>query len=100
MGLLAPIARLFSRPPTVHQQLAEQRARVELAEAKIHGRRLERQAKLLESIGGFAEYDWVSAYSDLLSRFRNEPTAFQPSTLYDRRYGRDYPMFQTEQELA
>jgi hypothetical protein len=102
MGILARLGTLLGRrsDSDPRTQLREARARVEALQARRQTRRLQQQAKLLESAGDPGMYDWANAYADLLNRYRNEPYAFQPATIYDRRYGRNYPVFQTETELA
>lgn len=64
----------------------------------IRSRGLERSAKLMES---FANYDWLNVYSDMLDRFRNpDMAAFSISSVGDRRWGMNYPVFRNEVDLA
>ena len=78
-------------------QLREQRRHNRLLAEQMRGRRLERQHQLLEAQ---LAYDWVQPYSDLLDRLRNgEPEIAGPTAVWNRRYGRNYPLFQSEQEL-
>ena len=75
----------------------EQRRHNRLLAEQMRGRRLERQHQLLEAQ---LAYDWVQPYSDLLDRLRNgEPEIAGPTAVWNRRYGRNYPLFQSEQEL-
>lgn len=44
--------------------------------------------------------DWVGSYVDLLDRYRDGQNLLTPiTTPNDRRYGRNFPLWQTEQEL-
>ena len=85
---------------TARERLREARTRVKELSYKIQAKRLERTANMLEGVSDATVFDWVQAYASLLDRIRSEPNMFAMSTIYDRRYGRDFPMFQTEQDLA
>ncbi len=82
----------------IRAQLREARSKAKLASAKIQLRRLERTQMMLES---FSSADWVATYANSLDRFRNPDNfQFNISTVNDRRYGRNFPIFQNEQELG
>lgn len=87
------------------QELRERRLANALSLEEIRASRLaavahreKRRRQLTEA----ASLDWVSPYSDMLDRFRpNSDPVFSGSTNYwNRRYGKNWPVFQTEQELA
>jgi hypothetical protein len=71
----------------------------QLLQEQIRHRGLERTAKLLENS---LSSEWLYAYADMLDRFstRDAVGGFQIATTNDRRWGRNFPMFQTEQDLA
>lgn len=81
-------------------RLKEARRRVREKQMDLEAKRLERSAQLLEAVSDGGLFDWVQAYSTLLDRFTREPGVVQMNTLYDRRWGRNFPLYQTEQELA
>lgn len=79
-------------------QLREQRRGLR---KELRVKKLAREVQVLEAA---VIPDWVSAYVDLLDRYRD---GYQFSTLLapiastaDRRFGRDFPIFQSEQELS
>lgn len=79
-------------------QLREAKRKNAYLREQIVARGLERSSKLMESFGNF---DWVNVYSDMLDRFRNtEPASAGISSVADRRYGMNYPLFRNETELA
>lgn len=82
------------RESRIHNKLAVERIRaVNLANVE---KRLGKQS-LMESTMLF---DWVTPYSDMLDRMRRtEPFMFGPSAVWNRRWGRNYPIFQSENEL-
>ena len=73
------------------------RERLESARLTAATRHQERRGRLLESLS----LDWVTPYADLLDRFRSasDPILAGPSSAWQRRQGRNYPIYQTEQEL-
>jgi len=73
------------------------RERLESARLAAATRHQERRGRLLESLS----LDWVTPYADLLDRFRSasDPILAGPSSAWQRRQGRNYPIYQTEQEL-
>lgn len=85
-----------SRPIT--EQLAEARARVELARAGHELARLERRTKKLTESNLL--WDWQSGYQDLLDRLRTDEgrLLLAPSTVQDRLYGSNWPFWRTWQE--
>jgi hypothetical protein len=88
-GALPPI------PPDVTKQLADTRAARELLVEQMQYRRLHRLKERQE-----ATYDWVTPYVDLIDRARRDPAFAGPAGAWMRRYGRNYPIYQTEQELG
>ncbi len=86
------------RRDTIRRELRENRQRARLAQQRIQAQRYERTARLLE---GSPDVNWVASYADMIDRFTNrELGAFNISTINDRRFGRNFPIFQNEQELA
>lgn len=86
-------------------QLRQARLDNRLREERIRSHRLaaaervaDRRRQLLETVS----LDWVTPYADLLDRFRpnGDPIIGGPASAWQRRYGRDWPVFQTELELA
>jgi hypothetical protein len=74
-----------------------------LAAERIRSARLLRaerlaQRQLTESIS----LDWVQPYAEMLDRYRwnGDPVFSGPAQYWNRQYGRDWPIYQTEQELA
>lgn len=88
-GPLPPI------PADAAAQLAQTRAANELLAEQMRYRRLHRAKERME-----ASLDWVTPYIDLVDRFRRDPAFAGPAGAWMRRYGRDYPIYQTEQELG
>ncbi len=86
-------------PRPLHEMdLGELRTEAKTLRAQLQVQRLRRVSRMVESVAGA---DWVSQYADLLDRYRDGVTLFSPiATPNDRRYGRNFPLFQTEQELA
>lgn len=89
--------------PDLRAQLAAKRRSNRLIVESIREKKLKR----LERIQGRREdlleamsFDWVTPYADLLDRFRREPEFTGPSSSFWRRNGKNYPIFQSEQELA
>lgn len=63
--------------------------------------KLERSATILESgVSSPTPFDYISAYSTILERFRGEPYSYSVSSPYDRKYGRNFPLYQSETELS
>lgn len=82
----------------VRRELREAKEQFRLQAQRRQATLLKRRARILEGVN---DVNWVTAYSDMLDRFRTpDNRAFQVSTVNDRRYGRNYPMFQTEAELG
>ena len=84
-------------------ELTSKRRSNQLLVETIRGKRLARleivegrRDRLTESMA----VDWVSPYLDLLDRYRHDPAFSGPATYWQRRKGRNYPIFQSEQELA
>lgn len=71
--------------------------RVRAARLKQIQAREERRAKLLESLSA----DWVTPYAELLNLTRQagDPVLAGPTSMWQRRHGRNWPIYQTEQEL-
>lgn len=89
--------------PALRAELAAKRMSNRLLSESIRERRLERLAaveqrrdKLYESMS----VDWVTPYLDMLDRFRRDPAYAGPASLWQRQKGRNYPIYQTEAELA
>lgn len=82
-------------PADVREQLANTRAARELLVEQMQYRRLHRLKERQE-----ATYDWVTPYIDLVDRARRDPAFAGPAGAWMRRYGRNYPIYQTETELA
>lgn len=61
-------------------------------------RGLERSSKMMESFNA----DWTTVYGDMLDRFRNSDLGqfSAASTANDRRFGQNFPIAQTEVDLA
>jgi hypothetical protein len=85
------------------EQLKEKRAANELIVESVREARLKRwqqkesrRADLYESLN----IDWVTPYMDLLDRFRQDPVYAGPSAYWNRRYGKNFPIFQTETDLS
>jgi hypothetical protein len=78
----------------VYEQLREQIASNRLQAEKMRGAHLERSRRLVES-----QYDWVGPYADMIEKYRREPFLAGPTARRDRQ-GRNYPIYQTEAELA
>lgn len=69
-----------------------------LLEEKMRIKNLERSKRIMEA---FYVDDWINQYVQLYDRYRdNNYLATPTSTINDRLYGRNYPMFQNEQELG
>lgn len=84
-------------------ELAAKRRSNRILVESIREKRLQRIAavetrrdRLYESM----TVDWVSPYLDMLDRYRRDPEFSGPSSYWQRRKGRNYPIFQSEQELA
>lgn len=87
--------RRTTTAPATPNPLREVRQRNAMLREEIAGKKLERQAKLMES--GF----WVEPYAELLTRMSIRDLGGRGvATRYDRRFGVDYPIYRTEQELA
>jgi len=86
-----------THPPAgdTRRQLREQRAANALIVEQMKGNRLKRAKDRME-----ATYDWVTPYVDLVDRARKDPAFAGPAGAWMRRYGRNYPIYQTEQELG
>jgi hypothetical protein len=61
---------------------------------KLRG--MERQQRLLESA---MSTDWVGSYLDIFDRVRSDPLLYGSVGYNSRRYGRNIPIFRSEQEL-
>ncbi len=84
----------------VKRQLREAQTQAKLESAKIQLKQLERTSRLMESCGGYAgDWGWMGGYQALFDRFRDGVRA-PLSTVNDRRHGRNWPLYQTEQDLA
>src|SRR5262249_4204445 len=86
------------QPPRLRLRAARSRLRNlgRLREAQ----QLEHRASLLESASSPTPLDWVSADQVLLDRFRAEPYAYNITSAYDRKFGRNYPLYGSEAELS
>jgi hypothetical protein len=83
------------RTTTAPPELRQARVKNAILREQITERRLQRQAKVLESA------PWVEPYAELIGRLAMRDLQFRgPATRNDRRYGVDYPMARTEQELS
>jgi len=96
-----------NKPPSADARTADlKRLRIEnhLAAERIRQTRLARVAavearrtQLLESISA----NWLPQYADYLDRLQSRDAQFTgPTARWQRRRGQNYPIFQTEQELA
>ena len=75
------------------------RQRRENLEEELKLKRLERAKRLMESYGD-QDY-WLTAYTDLLARYRDGGTLAYPiSQPTDRRYGQNFPFWFSEQQLS
>lgn len=104
-----PEARAMS-DATAKLKAARQRVRDLVSNRKAaalesHADRLEMAGtpagrSLFESLGvGTSQLDFITAYSTLLDRFRAEPYTYAITSAYDRKFGRNFPLYQNEQEL-
>lgn len=91
-------------PSTSRDELRTFRLENRIAAEHIRAARLgqvkareERRRQLLESLS----VDWVTPYSELLdlTRRSGDPVIAGPTSFWQRRQGRNWPIFQTEQEL-
>lgn len=83
-------------PANVRESLEQLRLQNEYDREMLRSRKLKRTRQLLENA-----QDWVTPYGDYLDRLRREPvTTGGPASLWQRRGGRNYPVYQNETELA
>ena len=82
-------------------ELKAQRRRLKTLQRQREAKLIERHNDLLESIGyGFGSNEWAYNYYGMLDRFNQYSNNFiGVTTLNDRRYGRDYPIYMTEIDL-
>lgn len=94
----------MSDPRPDREQLRELRTRNRLAAERIRAARLEsiqKRAEKRAALESVLTLDWVGPYADLLNQQRRgEPDLAGPTAAWHRRAGRNYPIFQSEQELS
>lgn len=94
-------------PPTPEQlreTLRRQRVENRLAAERLRGHHLraaERRAGTRDRMESVS-LDWVTPYAELLDRFRytGDPVLTGPTSFWQRKQGKNWPIFQTEQELS
>jgi hypothetical protein len=82
-------------PDDVRKQLGDQKAANRLLVEQMQYKRLHRLKDRQEAL-----LDWVTPYIDLIDRARIDPAFSGPAGVWMRKYGKNYPIYQTEQELA
>jgi hypothetical protein len=91
-------------PPTLRDELRETRLANRLRAERLRSGRLDylerrdRRRNLREAVS----IDWVTPYAELLdlTRRTGDPIFTGPSSFWQRREGRNWPIYQTEVELA
>lgn len=85
------------------QELRQRRLENRLIVEQMRGQRLavaQKRQERRQALESSVLYDWVTPYMDLLDRLRRgEPELAGPTSAWQRKWGRNYPIFQTEQEL-
>jgi hypothetical protein len=71
-----------------------------LEQAGTPAGRLGKALRESQSQFGPSQLDWISAYSSLLDRLRGEPWSYNITSPYDNKYGRRFPLYQSEAELS
>jgi hypothetical protein len=89
---MPPSPTPLNRVKNAQRRLKNVRA---LREAQV----LERRAELLEGALP-TQLDWITAYATLVDRLRSEPYSYNVASPFDRKFGRNFPIYQTEQDLA
>src|SRR4051812_3067495 len=82
-------------PENVRATLRDQRAANRLLVEQMQYKRLHRLKDRME-----AAYDWVPPWTARVARARRDPQFSGPAGAWMRRGGKNYPIYQTEQELA
>lgn len=88
---------------STRDKLREQRDANRLIVEQVRGQRLQSLQKRTErrtAMESLLFYDWVGPYVDLLGMSRRDPEVVGPTAAWHRRRGMNYPLFQSEQELA
>ena len=62
--------------------------------------RLEARGVQLQESASPTALDWVTAYTSILDRLRAEPYSYNVTSPYDRKFGRNFPIYQSEAELS
>ncbi|VTS03324.1 phage portal protein [Tuwongella immobilis] len=84
-------------PPKPRDELRRLKRENRLMEQQMKLRRLKREHRRLESLS----LNWVTPYLDMLDRYRRDDILpGGPAAGWHRTLGRNYPLFQTEAELA
>lgn len=92
-NLQEQLSKIREENELLNERLRQRQIQEELS---YYERQEAKQRKLKES----NYFEWLNPYVELLNRSRYEPGSFGPYTGYRSRDGRNYPIFQSEQELA
>lgn len=83
-------------------ELARLNRENKLARARLEAEELERRQKSADRRRVREDQQWVQPYLDLLAYSQSafDRGSWGPATIWQRKQGRNYPLFRTEQELA
>jgi hypothetical protein len=101
----APIPSSNGHKPSPREELSAIRLENRLRNEKLKSARLERwerREKRMRNTLETISIDWITPYVELLdlTRRSGDPIFTGPATYWQRRQGRNWPIYQTEQELA
>lgn len=88
---------------TLRRELSEMRLANRLRQEKLRALRLESWERLgTRDVVETISLDWITPYAELLdlTARSGDPIFTGPATYWQRRQGRNWPIYQTEQELA
>lgn len=88
---------------TLRRELSEMRLANRLRQEKLRALRLESWERLgTRNVVETISLDWITPYAELLdlTARSGDPIFTGPATYWQRRQGRNWPIYQTEQELA
>lgn len=85
-------------PTSARDQLREARRQLALAETEVRLRQARQTLRLIES-SSWSD-NWIGAVNGRLFRHTSDPDFTGAATWHDRRFGRYFPVFQSEIELA